>query len=86
MSLSLKPDSAADGKEHYLVKSEGQIVGRIFNRLTGTGVSESGTWFWGLDYLRFIERGCAPPHYGDAETRDEAMARFRATWESGNAA
>lgn len=83
MALILKRDPDATGHDSYLVYSEGKLVGRIFNRLAGTGVAESATWFWGLDYLRFCERGCAPPHYGNADTRDEAMARFRQTWDSG---
>ena len=82
MSLILKRDPAGDGKGFFLVYDGGKVVGRIFNRLAGTGTPEQGTWFWGLDYLVFINRGCKPPYYGNAETRDEAMMKFRVTWES----
>lgn len=83
MDLILKRDPAASDKDFYLVFDGEKLVGRIFNRLAGTGVREQGTWFWGLDYLVFLGRGCKPPHYGDAETREEAMQKFKATWASG---
>jgi len=78
--LVLKRDPDSDGGEFYLVHHRGHVVGRIFNRLRGAGASADATWFWGLGYDR---SGWKQPTYGNAESREAAMAALRARWDAG---
>jgi hypothetical protein len=79
MELILKRDPNADGEEFYLVHHHGGVVGRIFNRLAGTGASRDATWFWGLGFYPHWKQ----PTYGNAATREAAMVAFRARWDAG---
>jgi hypothetical protein len=79
MALILKRDPYAISGDPYLVHHEGHVVGRIFNRLASAGAAEDATWFWGLSFDP--QRWPSPP-YGNAATREAAMAAFRARWDS----
>lgn len=80
MPLILKRDKDAkpDNPDFYLVEDgTGREVGRIFRQVTAR-FTDPPSWFWGLSHP--YERGSSKPHSGNAESREAAMAKFKARW------
>lgn len=62
------------GPDQYAVMDGDRYVGRIFRENTHVGEQ----WFWGLDSSVISKRYL----YGNAPTREAAMAAFRAAWDA----
>jgi hypothetical protein len=75
--LTLRKNPYADNSEGYLVYADGECIGRIYYSVA---TKHYQPWFWGLDH--FSWQGCTKPQYGKADTKEAAMAAFRATWDS----
>jgi hypothetical protein len=67
------PNDPPWGPDQYAVLDGDRYVGRIFRE--NTNAVEQ--WFWGVDSS---VRG--PYRYGNAPTREAAMAAFRAAWDA----
>lgn len=57
--------------DYEVVDTDGRVIGRIY-RVTGS----RERWFWGTSFQAIK----GPPKYGHADTREEAMAAFKAMW------
>jgi hypothetical protein len=84
MPLVLKPDgNSSDPEIYFLVclRSPGEDdkeVGRVFNQANTSPPRATRTWFWGLSFPYY--RGSKARHYGMAESKEDAMAQFKARW------
>ena len=81
MALRLRP-MADFGPEQYEVVFEGQHVGRIY--LANLHDKDGLNWYWGINWF---ERPRETAHHtkrwdGYAESREAAMAAFRAAWDT----
>lgn len=81
MPLRLKP--APDTREHdacfYVYDGTGDVVGRIYDGTKTSAPKTQQPWFWGLDHFKAPR---VKNYYGQASSKEDAMAKFRAAWDS----
>ena len=77
-TLTLRKDPAAEMSEGYLVFDSGKRVGRIF--FAEAGAPKDAPWIWGMEFHHLPGRN--GPQYGQAPTREAAMAAFKAAWNA----
>jgi hypothetical protein len=72
------PNDPPWGPDQHAVLDGDRYVGRIFRE--NTNAVEQ--WFWGVDW--FVARGklAGGKLYGNAPTREAAMATFRRAWDA----
>src|SRR5438067_797912 len=83
MGLILKRASASRSSgqwqdEDFDVLADGKVVGRIYEDASASTPPEL-RWFWSVTAIVPATPGLTN---GAAATREEAMAKFRAAWES----
>ncbi len=78
LTLKRQPDTRPEDEFWYVIESKNEkLVGRIYRDAPGN-LERNENWFWGL--LHPFERGSDERHYGNAKSKDEAMAAFKARW------
>lgn len=76
--LRRQPDTRPEDEFWYVHDEEtGKILGRVFKDLTAKP-TDPPSWFWGLSHP--YERGSRNLHYGNAGSKEDAMAKFKERW------
>lgn len=77
LTLTRQPETRPDQQFYYVLRS-GERVGRIYNHADTLPPGATHPWFWTIEFPHF--RGSDAIHYGNAKTKEEAMAAFKARW------